>query len=186
MKWLSVIAVCLLQTLEASTIPKYQIQAIEGTTLTCSNGAVFDVLYDVALIFKRWEVNDFIQIIYTNKSSLLFPRHTIWQGRIISAPFFLLKKGTNEALPVITNLQEVPIYPSLNTFIVTSIDLDNRIITLSDSSEWQYSEVDQTPIRSWEVNDIIMLGISDIFPPSIYTSALLNTNRKSIIRTLQR
>jgi len=162
----------LAQTLSANS---YEIQSIVGTTITLSNNAAFKMAYGFMTPIT-WEAGQFVEFASFQDPNQ-FPIHVeSINGQFVVSPLFLLRNESE----TIAYYQPSEIVPDPNTPAIISIDLPNRILTLSDSTQWAYPEEEGYFVKSWEINDLLMIGKGDAS-----FSILFDTDKRQAVRAVK-
>lgn len=180
--WVVFLSVC--SAVNGSAIPEYQITEIDETRVTFSNGAVFSVLYNKSIL-QEWNINDPVQFAGPYVGTLQSGKSQIIDGKLVVYSYVLLINQLHPGSVVTLLLQQPPDYPAPNTYVVSSIDLANRRIVLSDATEWVYSNTDDSHAKDWEVNDLIMIGSNNALPSSERDAVLYNATKQNVIQTVQ-
>ncbi len=136
--------------------PLYSIQSIHGNTITLSNHASFTATYNLS-----WRDGDLLELVsFVDPNS--FPLHVEEvDGEFIVSPFLLLRSRANEE--AIVYYVPSKIVSDTNTPFIQSIDLTHRTITLSDATQWSYPDEEGFFVKSWEINQLLMVGDAILF-----------------------
>jgi hypothetical protein len=136
----------------ASSIPQYQLSSSRIDSVTLANQAIFKTFINPGYLF--WEPFDEIEIVMV----LDFARSVKLIGdRYEACPNFLIHNLTKSLL-VLGRLEQPPNMQDMSTFGVLSIDRTNRIVTLSDTSNWLYPESEDIPFGFWQIGDLVMIA----------------------------
>jgi hypothetical protein len=126
-----------------------------------------------------------VEIVLTNGGIWRSDSVKIIDEHLVICPIFLLRNLTKNNEQIAATLSEPPLTPSSETFSVVAVDLTNQIVTLSNATSWAYHPNDQFDAEFWKIDDLVMIGVHDVFPPSHNDTILLNTSKQRLLRAKQ-
>jgi hypothetical protein len=164
----------------APSVFAYLIQTLSGNVIGLTNGSQFTVAEcsQATMLSVTWQANDSLVLL---QNFAAFQNVQIQQiaNSFVQIPNFILRnlsKGNSE----------VPVYLSTNpsstpgtaTKTINAIDLTNHFVTLSDSVNWVFPASSVAAVRSWEVGQFVLIGVSSAltpgFPSFIYNPVAQN------------
>lgn len=157
----------------ASTIPEYQIQTIDKGKITFLNGAEFQTDKKSLFLVSFWETGDFIEIRY-DRGFNSFPR--IVNGQVQTNPALIFKKG-EDLIPF--SLTKPATTSTPDTFAITSIDFDNKELSLDNGSIWSFKKYNEVFLE-WEIGDLIMIGRNKD-PLVSFDAIIFNTDKSNLV-----
>lgn len=169
-------------TLFGSTIPTYQIAAINNRLITLDNNAVFEVTEADKVNILTWQAADTIMLV-EDLSAFKPTKVVIIDGRIVICPAFYLRNLSRNNQQAASLLNVAPTISNPSTPSLTSVDTTNRIITLSDATQWRYSTQNQNRIVYWQIGQLIMIGLAA--QPSSFDAVLFDGDEQSYVLAIE-
>lgn len=130
-----------------------------GESIELEDGSLWSVSWSDRAKTLLWLRDDSIAIYPSNS----------WLG----PDFVIVNLNTNDRVEA--DLRYGPIYGSIFTYKIVSIDYLNSIVYLQDST-WGVSINDESLLYSWHVGDTVILGHNDGWNTSIRPHILINVN----------
>lgn len=133
-----------------------------GESITLRNGSVWTVPYIDRYKLLGWLPTDIIVIL----------RNNAWFS---SYEYRFVNQTTGDTVE--THLTQAPTEGNIHTHQILSIDYDNSIVYLQDST-WAISFEDESVIYKWLPKDLVIIGINEDWNSSIRPNILINVNVK--------
>lgn len=105
---------------------------------------------------------------YNTDTIILTPNHA-WFSR-----FDYCLRNLTTGAQVEVNMYQPPYYNGVYTLWITTIDLYNDKMCLSDGSIWNIAGYDHSMLKKWMPNDTVIIGINDGILSSVYPNTLVN------------